>query len=160
MSRQYTDEERVEALALLRCNRSNVALTSKQTRIPERTLREWRRLQRVQNGLPPDPLPAAAAADMARQFAESSEAVEYVRDQFLNLLVDLTDSLPEILSAASPYHQLLTVMQMIDRIEKLQMLVPLSTREPSIRIQFVDADGTTHDDPYWQRSLAGDDTLN
>jgi transposase-like protein len=148
---RYTDEQRLEALDLLDVNRNNVALTSIQTGIPERTLREWRRQDRIQRHLPPDPLPAAAAEAFEREFTETSEAIQWIQDRFIQELVKLTQTLPEILSTASPYHQLLTLMHMIDRIEKLQTLVPQSDNHPSIRLEFVDPDGSIHPTPYWQR---------
>ena len=55
MSQTYTEQNREEALELLRYNHNNVALTSTQTGIPERPLREWRRKQRIENRLPPNP---------------------------------------------------------------------------------------------------------
>jgi transposase-like protein len=57
LSQTYTEEDREEALELLGYNRNNIALTSTQTGIPERTLREWRRKQRNSVSLPPDPSP-------------------------------------------------------------------------------------------------------
>ncbi|MBZ0303023.1 MAG: hypothetical protein K8J31_24975 [Anaerolineae bacterium] len=162
MSKQYVDEERIEALAQLRINRNNVALTSRQTGVPERTLREWRRLQRLEHGLPPNPPSAAAAAviaDHVARFSEPSEALQHVYDQFLQELVTIADTLPDILSTAPPYHQLLALMNMIDRIEKLQMLVPQTASQQTIRLEFVEPDGTVHHNPPWERNRT-DDKLN
>lgn len=144
--RNYTPEEKAYALTEIRLSRNNIALVSARTGIPERTLREWRRLQRIENGLPPDPTPAAAA----NQFAETSEAIQHVYDQFVAELVNISDTLPEILSTASPYNQLMTLMRMIDRLEKLQMMVPPPPRQ-TIRIEYVDPDGSVHAKPPWER---------
>lgn len=40
--RQYSDTERGTALALLDTNRGNVARTSRETEIPQTTIRDWR----------------------------------------------------------------------------------------------------------------------
>lgn len=151
----YTEEQRAEALALLRYNRSNVALTSQQTGIPERTLREWRRLQRIENVLPP----AKELSAAAKNIEDAPEALEYVYKKFLKELVAIADSLPELVRTAPPYHQLLTMMKLLDRLELLHMLTT-GTIDPTIQVEFVDMDGSTHPTPFWQRDNKGDPNLN
>lgn len=154
MSQTYSDQDREEALDLLTINRNNIALTSIQTHIPERTLREWRRKQRLKAPtLPPYPPPAAAAD----RFDSIPEALNHVHSRILEQLVELADSLPEILATAPPYHQLLALTQLIDRVEKLQALVPRLVPQQTIQVQFKDPDyGTLHDTPFWSRNESED----
>ena len=145
MSQTYTEDDREEALELLGYNRNNIALTSTQTGIPERTLREWRRKHRNNISLPPDPSPAAAAMPVG----DSAEALQFVYDQLVQELTRLAASLPEILASAPPYHQLLAITHIIDRVEKLQQIIPQPVQ--TLRVEYVDPDGSTHDTPFWQR---------
>lgn len=148
MPRTYSEDDRQEALELLGYNRNNITLTSAQTGIPERTLREWRRKQRIERSLlPPDP-PSAAAAEPT---GNAIEALEFVYNQIIEESSRIAASLPEILAAAPPYHQVLAFAQLIDRLPKLHSIINQSSPPQAFRVEFVDADGTTHDSPFWKR---------
>ncbi len=143
---KYTEQDRADALDILEANLNDIALTSRQTKIPERTLREWRRLHRVQSLLPPDPPSAAAEAltQFHERFPTQRAALEYVRDQFIMELITFADDLPYIMQMAAPYHRLLIFMHIVDRFDKIKSLIP--AYEPPIRL---DSGGSTHpDDEY------------
>lgn len=50
---RYTDEERASILAVLEVNGNNFDLTARQTKVPEQTLRRWRRQAHLNKLVPP-----------------------------------------------------------------------------------------------------------
>lgn len=155
MRNTYTDEQRIDALALLYHNRYNIALTSRQTGIPERTLREWRRLQRHDHCEPPM-MNIIKAAEQAVRFENPGDALNHVYSVFLQELAQAADKLPQLLYGQSPLQQLQTMMKIIDRLELLKMLISDTPVEQIVRIEYVDPDGSVHANPYYQR-LPSDD---
>lgn len=145
MSRQYTELERRDAMDILAINQNNIALTSYQTGIPQRTLRDWQRVQYIEQS-PPPLTPSAAAEQFKQRFPDKNDAVEYIVNQCLAELTAFADELPEIMRMAAPYHQVLTFIHIIDRLDKLRTLMPPT------RVESVDKDGSTHNTPDYQRN--------
>ncbi len=133
MSRQYTAAEKAAALARLAANNGSAARASAETGIPESTLRGWARQ-------PPPPAPAPPAAD----------ALAQLRAALIDNAVTLALSLDDAIAAAPLGQRAAALNQLIDKILKLADRLPASG-EQVIRIEYGDADGTTHAAPPWAR---------
>jgi hypothetical protein len=151
LSRQYTELERRDALDILAINQNNIALTSYQTGIPQRTLRDWQRVQYMEMA-PPPLTPSAAAEQFKQRFPDKNDAVEYIVTQCLAELTAFADELPEIMRMAAPYHQVLTFIHIIDRLDKLRTLLPPQT----FRVEHAGNDESVHDTPSYQHNTGNE----
>jgi len=149
MSYRYPPQHKAAVLAQLQANHSNVILTSIQTGIPERTIRDWRRKAYLQNQLPvlPPHTPSAAAA--TPEFEEESQALQYVRRQIVQEVANMAATLKDTLDTAAPYHRILALSQLLDRLIKLDILIPQTQREQVIRVEYTYPDGSFHSTPPW-----------
>jgi transposase-like protein len=150
MSRRYTPEEKSAILAKVQFNRGDISLTHLQTGIPERTLYAWRReeifLQRQQqhtiSSLPqqsslesPDLAQPAATTLELSAFENDLEAIKFVRSRIMQELLNLSTSLGDDSGVASPYHRVLILSCLLERLKKLDdHLEPYIPAEKVIKI--------------------------
>ncbi len=148
MARRYSKSHKAETLQRLDENAGDVALTSLQSGVPERTLREWRRLRALN-------LAAAAETEWRQAREQPSQPPPSATDsaasfETLNvLLMDEAFKLAGSLATGwddSPTHlRMMALAHLIDRILKLNAILPHSGGDNKIRIEFVDYDGQVYD---------------
>ncbi len=92
-----------------------------------------------------------AARTLPPEFEDVTDALKYVRDQIAQETVGMAHTLHEILNHTSPYHRVLSFSLLLDRVDKLESLIAKTSPQQTIRVEFADADGTTHPTPYWER---------
>ena len=152
----YPPERKAAVLQQLQANHNNVALTSIQTGVPERTIRDWRRKHWLEKALPPQGTPAAAAKP-ALDYGEETEALKFVRQQIIQEVVSVASNLADTLNTTAPYHRILALTQLLDRLIKLDAYIPETERERVVRFEFQYPDGSIHDVPEWHRDVEEDD---
>lgn len=160
MTRQYSLEQKAAALTLLNQNKGNIPLTALQARIPERTLRAWRRESRLPSEFATvlskplevenHPDSAAAVTPLPRQPPEilphrlpndDLEALETMRRQILDGLVSTSDDWREVFAFMSPYQRAQVAVMLLDRLMKLdEHLKPYRPKSP-VRLQLNDSEG-------------------
>lgn len=84
MRRAYTDEQKAEALAVLKANAGNITRTAQHTGIPRKTLAEWSKGNHV----------SAQAEEMIE------EKVDELADKLEKIAHMITDSMPEKIERA------------------------------------------------------------
>ena len=95
MSKTYTDEQRVVALAALAANGGNIAKTSREMGIPRITLRKWQASEL--NDLPEV---ATVKAELTGSFIEKTKAA---REVFLTRLVALAPEEKDMFKLAGAF---------------------------------------------------------
>ena len=135
MPRRYTDKEKRKALDCLRDCDGNFRQTSQATGIPLRTLQGWAQRERD-------------AADRA----DTEQAMVRMRQRLVENVLLLADSLEAKIDDAPLNQHASALGQLVDRLIKLADKLPQSNPDDDvIRIEFVDADGSVHQTPYWSR---------
>lgn len=148
MPPRYTPQYKAAVLQKLRDNYGDVARTSLQMGIPERTLYAWKRelqqLQQQQSPLPQqytaDPNPIGIMAPIAQpitsdksgttvtptytSFTDEGEAFHYLRGRLLDELFKIVASLDDSYILMPPHQRALLVSQLIDRLVKLDAYIP------------------------------------
>jgi transposase-like protein len=132
VSSHYTPEEKANALIHLHMHGDNIAYTSHELGIPQRTLREWRGKWYAENPPPQSPPRQTQRSD----FADDLEALAYVRKQLMYEIVDMADTFREGMKYTSPSQRFYLMSQLLDRLMKLdQHLKPYRLqKEEFIRI--------------------------
>lgn len=133
MSKRYTPAEKAEALDQLRINGGNIAYTSTQTGIPERTLRHWRQEEwrkNAQESLPLPPHPPRRRQQLPYIDVEtgSTEVLLALRQQIINHIIQAAPTLIDGLNTTSPYHRVLAVSQLIEHLRWLDAYIPRAER--------------------------------
>jgi transposase-like protein len=143
MSRRYTPQQKETALQRLAANFGNIAITSLQTGIPERTLRDWqqkRQLEQVQN----PPLPPKISR---RQQQPDTNEYQLLRDIIMEHLFQLVENLS--LDPATAYLRAAALSRLIDRVIKLEKHIPSTSEQQKIVIEYF-YDGAYHNQPPWR----------
>jgi transposase-like protein len=120
MSRRYSQEFKAAAVEQLRANHGNTLVTARQTGVPERTLRDWKR--EILLSPPPLPVPPVVEQNPASQppeFDDPAEALRYVRDRIVRELVNLSTNLSDSHGLTTPYQRTLMLAQLTDRLMML-----------------------------------------
>jgi transposase-like protein len=157
---RYSDEQRQAALDCLAANEGDFRRTSAETGIAVRTLRKWARGEQF-SGAELAGLKEELTA--YQQFLEDSERPDDVLHRAgIELMLSMIDDailVSEHMETAipdAPLNQLAAALgQLIDKILRLSKELPRAG-EQVIRIEFIDADGTTHQTPYWARNHTGE----
>jgi len=144
MPPRCTPQRKAEVLAKLQANFGDVARTSLQMGIPERTLYTWKRqLQQLQQQqsplpqhytahdpsplLPPHPSHNGQPAQSTRtytSFTDEGQAFHYLRGRLLDELFKIVASLDDSYTLLPPHQRALLVSQLIDRLVKLDAYIP------------------------------------
>ncbi len=142
---RYTSAEKKAALDCLRRNGGNVAQTSTETGVPERTLYSWRRKEMQRPPVAPPAIPADLDLDDA-------DALIQLRRQIMAYVADLGPSLVTGLDLLTPYQRALTVRQLLEQLSLIDSLIPAHARENVTRVEFVNPDGSVSDKPFWMQN--------
>jgi len=153
MSRRYTPNEKAAIIMQLDLNRGDILLTSQQTGIPTRTLYTWRQevyfqRRRQQHETPSLPLDvpsesASVAANTTSQPPEKSlpvfendlDTMRFMRSRIMQELLNLTMSLNDNFDGTTPYHRVLILSRLLERLMKLDdHLKPYIPAEHVVRI--------------------------
>ena len=137
MSRRYTPDEKAAIIAHLDLNRGDILLTSQQMGIPTRTLYTWwqqvcfqrRRRQHEMSDLPlPSPSegsPVAANTALPTPqvdlplFENDLDTMRFMRSRIMQELLKLTLSLNDNFDGTTPYHRVLILSRLLERLMKL-----------------------------------------
>lgn len=146
MPYRYTDQQREDALRRLALNNGNIRRTHLQTRIPERTLRDWRSRY---------PLPAVNLPDDQT----THQSIAYTPDDELDLaetrsrILNAVDRLSRQLDSDHfDYAHVLALSRLLKHVVELNDILCLPhTRTEITRLVFVDPDGSEHSRPQWER---------
>jgi hypothetical protein len=139
----YTDHQRETILDRLAANMGNIALTSIQTGVSERTIARWRQKYRpamtTKTTIPPaiDAVPTITLANDA--------ALLRLRDQLVQHAFALSDSFEEGIANATLSQRAAALSQIIDRIVKLAAFLPPPDIEKEIVLAY-DEDEVPDDD--------------
>ena len=114
MSRRYTPEEKANALVHLQMT-GDIAFTSKQLGIPERTLFDWRRDWYAINPPPQSSPPRLQQPE----FENDLQALAYLRKQIMAELIELAGSYQKGAMFTSPTQRIHLLSQLLDRLMKL-----------------------------------------
>lgn len=149
MSRRYTPDEKSAILAQLDLNRGDILLTSHQTGIPTRTLYTWRhevafQRRRQRHTTPNLPLnspsdESSVAANIPSPtiptFENDLDTMRFMRSRIMQELLNLTVSLNDNFDGTTPYHRVLILSRLLERLMKLDdHLKPYIPAEQVIRI--------------------------
>ncbi len=141
MPKRYSDEEKAEALRLLSANRYDVARTSLEIGIPERTLHRWRRNEQLDKrfmAADPPPMAAAIKDDDNDSDEDPGVILSQIHRRMLDDIVKLSGTIERDLETASPYQRLQALVMLIDRLDKIDRLIPRNLREMVISFEYVD----------------------
>lgn len=132
MSRRYTADEKLAALRRLDINGGQIVRTSKETGIPEKTLRAWR-----------------------QKFGVVSE-MRTLREELLGKSLDLISHMNQAIQEAPIHQRAAALNHMIDKILKLTEVLEEQTDDETpkiqtIQIEYVDAEGKTYEAPPWTK---------
>jgi hypothetical protein len=146
LARRYTRSQKAEILKHLDDNVGDVVLTSLQSGIPERTLRDWKRTRSLR--------PAAAENHRQRRHEHGNESPPSAAESAVtfeilnNLLVDkafkIAGSLTQGLEDSPVHQRAIALAHLIDRILRLNATLPRLNDNNAVRIEFVAPDGTIH----------------
>jgi len=160
VSRRYTEEEKAMALQTLANNLGSIAITSIQTGIPERTLFNWRRKQRLEQQaqagflrqhptLPPQPLPQESSENNRETDEKDEEIHEFqrLRDQLMEHIFTLSQMIS--IDPDTAYLKAAAISRLLDRVLKLEAHMP--QKDPGrIVIEYYDAmTGKYNNIPPW-----------
>jgi transposase-like protein len=134
MARSYSEEDRQYGLEALRANGGSISLTSAQTGIPASTLRGWARRE-----------VEAGAADGAEA------ALAQLQPHLVESILRLAESLEARIDDAPLNQRASALAQLIDRLIRLAERLPHDASGAVVRIEYVDADGSVHNTPEWER---------
>ncbi len=138
MAKYYSPEYKRIACQLLQTNGGSVALTSRQTGIPPRTLREWR-----QHHAQPAP------QENTRRRQPLEEQVQLLQERMMEQAVTLANNLASETDAVSLNQRIIALTRLVDRLMKLADMYPAPQDEsvPIFRIVYVDEHGKEWDSP-------------
>lgn len=135
MPRTYTDAEKQQAIDRLAANNGDLMLTAMQTGISDRTLMRWR--HKIQPTTTTTTTTTTIPAVGAQHVAPSSSPPAPIPTDpdLINTLTDLqakmkhamnllADSIPEAIADAPLNQRILALVQLIDRIVKLNAQLP------------------------------------
>ena len=146
MSRHYSQDDKDRALELLIANRGDVAITSVQTGIAERTLYRWQKA----SGILPSPLPPLPPIEgYTSNNSMSADRVTALRDIQQEMLAEaktLVHSLNEAIADAPLNQRVAALAQLIDRIMKLDLELP--SDDPNNRKIAYHEESFERDDPF------------
>ncbi len=155
MSRRYTPKQKADALQHLDDNYGNVPLTALQTSIPERTLRDWKRLRKLETlkQLPPKKV---AQRQQQKEYEEEDTTAAYTRIrahlmQHINTLLDTLTDDPDTANLRA-----IALTRLLDRTIKLEAFVQNET-DHAIRIEYQYPDGSIHTAPPWETNWDAED---
>jgi len=146
MSRHHTDLEKQQILRCLVANNGDTQLTSIQTGVPVRTLRDWRmkylppewRRQHFQGAFP--------LAD-GRQFpplpANESQALRDIQRRLMEMVNRLSLSIDEVIDEAPLIQRAAALSQFIDRVIKISAQLPPDPQDYLIEDELDDDDEPT-----------------
>lgn len=165
MSRRYALDHKALVLAILQKNGGDVQLTSQQTGVPARTLRDWRRQSL---GVPPPsifpPPPPHSPSPLVEEEQAGEEEQPDPRDQFFQLrelmmreALTLATSLASDMAHTPVSQRASALTRLVDRILRLDDVLPRNWPEMVIRHEYHYPDGTLHDVPPWQSEDTPDD---
>lgn len=156
----YTDEDKAEALRILAETFGDITAAAIHTGIPARTLRRWRQQARHgnggtsrvdQNGKLPEKSPAgnnAKTVNPNRDIAtEAAAQFERLREQLMTHIFGLSANLSDDPDTA--HLRAVAVARLLDRVVKLDTLIPSYQPQQTIIMKFEYPDGTLHDNPPW-----------
>ncbi|MBC8170324.1 MAG: hypothetical protein H7X77_01570 [Anaerolineae bacterium] len=154
----YTDDQREDILICLWDNFDDIPLTSHQTGVPQRTLREWRAAYLAANpdfqppgaptfADPPKNISAAAAANAAEVADQFILLREKLMQQIFTLVSEVSDK------AGDASFRAIAIARLLDRVHKLDTLIPALRPPPHeenvYRVEYLYPDGSVHDNPPW-----------
>lgn len=142
MSKRYSPEHKALVLQKWEANGGDIALTSVQTGIPERTLRQWR--QQHQRQLPP---PQISERRQLPEFENDLAALDFMRRQILDELLALSGDLQGNFGVTTPYQRIQILSRLLDRLMTLDE--HLKPYRPHIPARYVIVDATD-EEPGWQ----------
>lgn len=163
MSQPYTSEEKERAMELYELSGS-VGYASRQTGIPERTIRHWR--QQRERDIPlmrdPERNPVATLPEKNVEPLPANsprEELQTLRDQIMfhvqRIVASLSDDDVQINERA------IAVTRLLDRVMRLDAQLaqafPGETQRIIFQYQYQDPDGSLHDKPIWERDDDEDD---
>jgi transposase-like protein len=127
MSKSYSPEYKQMACQLLQTNGGNVDLTSRQTGIPPRTLREWRQRHAHQ---PPQ--------QDTRRRQNVEEQLHFLRERMMEQAIALAMTLSSETDPSLLSQRIIALTRLVDRLMKLDIAVPA---EVVVRVVRTDRDG-------------------
>ena len=152
LSRRYTPEEKSAALQRLDDNFGDVAVTSIQTGVPTRTLREWKR-QRHLEAFQTGQLPPQNQRRQQRQQQiidptnnddddDDDEGNKYrrLRKELMQHIFDLSATLMD--DPQTAYLRAVTLSRLIDRVIRLEAIIPQTDKERRIIVEYRQPDGS------------------
>jgi transposase-like protein len=155
MPRHYSPEEKAAALVRLAENRGSITMTAHQLGIPRRTLRDWRQQDWLEKVAPPFPAPppspppppplAGQQSEEHPPFENDLDAVEFMRRQMLDDLVEISRTLRQDFACATPYQRLVIIPRLLDRLMKLDQLLRPYRPTEAIRLELADSEGEEPD---------------
>lgn len=133
MPRQFTPDQKANALEILASNGGDIPQVHFQTGIPQRTLYRWRselwQTWRRQAPPPPSPKPLP-------QFKDDLDALAFLRHKIMTELLNLANHYSESSAYTTPSQRVAFLSQLIDRLMKLdEHLKPYKPFRPE-RITF------------------------
>ncbi len=118
MTRQsYTPEHKAAALLVLERNHNNFARTSHETGIPQRTLRDWRRIS------PVDPPPQTAIRRRQSEqpkFSSHNEALRHLRERVMDEALRLMETLEFDTEYLEPHQRATTLNRLLEQVIRLE----------------------------------------
>jgi len=154
--RYYSPDYKTVVLRLLDAYDGDVALTSLETGIPERTLRAWR-IKHHARSIAPGHLPPSSNRRQFRRIplvdAPSPPAdppeneLLALRQHLMRDALTLAASVEADLTRAPLAHRVVALSHLVDRIMKLDARLPRPRHESVIRIEYVDPQGNVSTTP-------------
>lgn len=155
MSRRYSPEHKALVLQTLDRNGDNITVTSIQTGVPERTIRDWRQQRhlflpensrrRRQIELPPE---------IANpEHSKEADVFKYLREQIMRGLLQMVANFAEDMDDATFHQRVNALTKLIDRFPKVTSWLPVD-QSNVVTIVYQDPDGSVHDTPPWSRRTA------
>ena len=154
----YSDEQRQAALDCLAANEGDFKRTTAETGITVRTLHKWAREAQANEEELTEIQKRLAALQEYLSITQADDPREQLRDTVLvNLIqnaIPISMSMHTDIETATLAQKAAALNHILGMIFKLLELLPF--REQVIRVEFIDADGTTHKTPYWARNHTGE----
>jgi len=173
MPRQYTPQQKEDALRQLAVNKGNVALTSIQTGVSERTIQRWQQRLRLENaGAKPLPAPLSAPpppkentpppspppkndppqpeTDDDQSLREQTcNELRSLRNQLMRHIFNITADLSQDDDLFN--HRTVAITRLLDRVMKLDaQLNELHPQETILRVVYTYPDGSVHSIPSYK----------
>jgi hypothetical protein len=154
MSKYYHPKHKALVLQKLVENNGDIILTSLQTGVPQRTLRDWRYQSHILTAAAVDEMAAARRTQESEPPPSASEldddALKRIHDKLVADIHKLINTLGDDMEYASFPQRVTALARMVESLPKLQSLLTTDD-DQFIRIQYQDADtGIVYNEPPWE----------